>query len=97
MGIWAKSLVGEEYGRVPLTALHSEFTPCTPLHCPQTWTEKVLLEALQHEPIAHVHFSSEVVSIEQREDDVLLQLSAGETVRRAVGCGRRWRWERSSA
>jgi putative polyketide hydroxylase len=80
LGIWAKSLVGEEYGRVPLTAWHSEFTPCTPLHCPQTWTEKVLLEALQHEPIAQVHFSSEVVSIQQREDDVLLRLSAGETV-----------------
>ena len=52
LGIWAKSLVGDEYGRVPLAALHSDLTPCKPLHCPQTWTEKVLLEALQHEPIA---------------------------------------------
>jgi putative polyketide hydroxylase len=80
LGIWAKSLVGEEYGRVPLTALHSELTPCTPLHCPQTWTEKVLLDALNHEPIANVRFSSEVVSIEPRDDEVLLQLSSGETV-----------------
>ena len=80
LGIWAKSLVGEEYGRVPLTALHSQFTPCQTLHCPQTWTEKVLLEALHHEPVASVHFSSEVVSIEPREDDVLLQLSTGDTV-----------------
>jgi putative polyketide hydroxylase len=81
LGIWAKSLVGEEYGRVPLAALHSEFTPCKPMHCPQTWTEKVLLEALNHEPVADVRFSSEVVSVEAREDDVLLQLSTGERVR----------------
>lgn len=80
LGIWAKSLIGEEYGRVPLTALHSDFSPCKPLHCPQTWTEKVLLEALDHEPVAQVHFSSEVVSIDPREDEVLLQLSTGETV-----------------
>ncbi len=81
LGIWAKSLVGEEYGRVPLTAVHTEFSPCKPLHCPQTWMEKVLLEALNHEPVAQVHFSCEVVSIEPGEDDVLLQLSNGETVR----------------
>ena len=77
LGIWAKSLIGEEYGRVPLTALHSDFSPCKPLHCPQTWTEKVLLEALDHEPVAQVHFSSEVVSIDPREDEVLLQLRTG--------------------
>jgi len=65
---------------VPLTALHSEFSPCQPLHCPQTWTEKVLLEALDHEPVAQVHFSSDVVSIDPREDEVLLQLSTGQTV-----------------
>src|SRR4249920_3670144 len=59
LGIWAKSLVGEEYGRVPLVALHSEFTPCKPLHCPQTWTEKVLSEALSQEPVADVRFSCE--------------------------------------
>ena len=81
LGIWAKSLVGEEYGRVPLVALRSEFTPCKPLHCPQTWTEKVLSEALSQEPIVDVRFSCEVVSIEPREDDVLLGLTTGDTVR----------------
>jgi 2-polyprenyl-6-methoxyphenol hydroxylase-like FAD-dependent oxidoreductase len=44
LGIWAKSLVGEEYGRVPVAALHSEYTPCKVLHCPQTWTEKFSLK-----------------------------------------------------
>jgi putative polyketide hydroxylase len=81
LGIWAKSLVGEEYGRVPLAALHSEFTPCKTLHCPQTWTEKVFFEALSQEPVADVRFGCEVVSIDPREDDVLLGLSTGETVR----------------
>jgi putative polyketide hydroxylase len=81
LGIWAKSLVGEEYGRVPFAAMHSEFTPCKPLHCPQTWTEKVLLEALKQEPVANVRFSCEVVSLDPRENDVQLQLSTGETVR----------------
>ena len=58
LGIWAKSLVGDEYGRVPLAALHSEFTPCKTLHCPQTWTEKVLSEALSQEPVADVRLAA---------------------------------------
>ena len=84
LGIWAKSLVGEELGRVPLTARHSEFTPCQPIHCPQTRTEKVLLEALKREPVAAVRFNSEVVSIESREGGLRLVLSTGETL------GARW-------
>jgi putative polyketide hydroxylase len=84
LGIWAKSLVGEEFGRVPFTAHHSEFTPCQPIHCPQTRTEKVFLEALKREPMAAIRFNSEVVSIEPREDGVRLALGTGETV------GARW-------
>ena len=80
LGIWAKSLVGEEFGRVPITAHHSELTPCQPIHCPQTWTEKVLLEALKQEPVVSVRFNSEVVSIESGEDGVRLMLSNGATV-----------------
>ena len=34
----------ENFGRVPITARHSEFTPCQPIHCPQTFTEKILLK-----------------------------------------------------
>jgi hypothetical protein len=39
--IWARSLVGEELGRVPYADVVDELTPCSSLHCPQTWTEKV--------------------------------------------------------
>jgi putative polyketide hydroxylase len=82
LGIWARSLGGEEFGRVPLTAQHSELTPCQPIHCPQTWTEKVLLEALKQEPepVVSVRFNSEVASLEQRKDGVRLQLSSGKSV-----------------
>jgi putative polyketide hydroxylase len=80
LGIWARSLSGEEFGRVPITAHHSALTPCQPMHCPQTWTEKVLLEALKQEPVASVRFNSEVTSVEQREDGVRLRLRSGETV-----------------
>jgi putative polyketide hydroxylase len=80
LGIWARSLVGEEFGRVPITARHSEFTPCQPIHCPQTFTEKILLEALRNEPVASVHFNSEVASIENREDGAKLTLKDGKVV-----------------
>ena len=80
LGIWARSLVGEEFGRVPITARHSEFTPCQPIHCPQTFTEKILLEALRNEPVASVHFNSEVASIENREDGAKLTLKDGKAV-----------------
>lgn len=80
LGIWAKSLVGEEFGRVPIAAIHSELTPCKQLHCPQTWTEKVLLEALRQEPLANVRFSCEVASIDPRADHVRVQLSTGERI-----------------
>jgi putative polyketide hydroxylase len=80
LGIWARSLVGEEFGRVPFAGYESEFTPCQVIHCPQTWTEKVFLEALQQEPLASVRFNSEVASVEPQEDHVRLILSTGETV-----------------
>ena len=80
LGIWAKSLKGEEFGRVPLTAHHTELSPCQTIHCPQTWTEKVLLEALKAEPVTSVRFNTEVTSLEQREDGVQLQLSSGESL-----------------
>jgi putative polyketide hydroxylase len=80
LSIWAKSLVGEEFGRVPIAAYQTEFSPCQVVHCPQTWTEKVLLEALRQEPLASVHFNSEVLSIEPYQDHVRLTLSSGEKV-----------------
>ena len=94
LGIWAKSLAGEEFGRVPITAHHSDFTPCQPIHCPQTWTEKVLLEALKQEPVASVRFNSEVVSIESGREGVQLMLSNGTNVwaRWVVGADSRKRY-----
>jgi putative polyketide hydroxylase len=80
LGVWARSLVGEEFGRVPIAAFESEFSPCQPIHCPQTWTEKVFLEALRQEPAALVRFNTEVTSIEPQEAFVRLKLTTGETV-----------------
>jgi putative polyketide hydroxylase len=39
LSIWAKSLVGEELGRVPFVPVSNDFSPCSRMHCPQTWTE----------------------------------------------------------
>jgi 2-polyprenyl-6-methoxyphenol hydroxylase-like FAD-dependent oxidoreductase len=47
LALWSKTLVGEELGRVPIVEAHSPTTPCVPLHCPQTWTEQVLWDALK--------------------------------------------------
>ena len=62
------------------TAHHTELSPCQTIHCPQTPTEKVLLEALKAEPATSVRFNTEVTPLEQREDGVQLQLSSGESL-----------------
>lgn len=80
LSLWAHTLVGEELGRVPLVAHRSEFTPCETLHCPQTWTEQVLLGAVQGESLAEVRFGTEVGRVEQTPDCVTLHLASGETV-----------------
>jgi putative polyketide hydroxylase len=80
LSIWSKSLVGEELGRVPFAHVPGEFTPCTGLHCPQTWTEKVLPDAVTAEPLAEVKFDCEVVNIQPREDCVRLSLPGNQTV-----------------
>jgi 2-polyprenyl-6-methoxyphenol hydroxylase-like FAD-dependent oxidoreductase len=79
--IWARSLVGEELGRVknPYAYFANEFTPCTGLHCPQTWIEKVLLDAVTAEPLAEVKFNCEVLSIELQNNFVRLSLPAEQT------------------
>lgn len=79
LGLWAKSLVGEELGSVPLVEHRSDFTPCASTHCPQTWTEKVLLEAVQNEPLASICFGGEVASIDAGADSVRVNLKPGET------------------
>jgi 2-polyprenyl-6-methoxyphenol hydroxylase-like FAD-dependent oxidoreductase len=100
LSIWSRSLVGEELGRVPFAESPGDFSPCSALHCPQTWTEKVLLDAVAAEPLANVRFNSEVVSVEPRQDFVRITLAgnreldvpwlaaadgAGSGVRRQLG------------
>lgn len=80
LGFWAKSLVGDELGRIPLVEQHSIHTPCISLHCPQTWTEQVFFEALQKESLAEVSFGTEVVSVEEAGDEVRVVLSSGEAL-----------------
>lgn len=80
LAIWSRTLVGEELGRTPLVAARSEFTPCHSAHCPQTWTEQVLLEAVSAEPLAEVRFSAEVTRIEPQVDRVLVFLASGESL-----------------
>jgi putative polyketide hydroxylase len=80
LSIWSKSLVGEELGRVPFADVAGDFTPCTGLHCPQTWTEKVLLDAVTAEPLVEVKFDCEVLNIQTQEDCVRLSLPGNQTV-----------------
>jgi putative polyketide hydroxylase len=80
LAIWSRTLVGEELGRTPLAGLHSELTPCEIGHCPQTWTEQVLLEAVSAEPLAEVRFGTELAHIAPHADRVGVFLSSGESL-----------------
>ena len=80
LSIWAKSLVGEELGRVPFVEVSNEFSPCSRLHCPQTWTEKVLLDAVSQEPLAEIRFNCEVVNVEPEPSQVRLCVSGNESL-----------------
>lgn len=80
LAYWSKSLTGEELGCVPMNALESPVTPCTTLHCPQTWTEKVFLEALEKETLCKVHFGKEVTSVQQDGGGVQAHFADGSSV-----------------
>ncbi len=79
LGVWSKSLVGEELGRVPLVDATSPLTPCTSLHCPQTWTEHVLFEALKLEPLATVEFGVDVQSVDVTSTGARVLCADGNT------------------
>ena len=81
LGVWSKSLVGEELGRVPLADVTSPLTPCTALHCPQTWTEHVIHEALKRESHATVEFGVEVHSVDVTSAGARVQLADGKTLK----------------
>jgi putative polyketide hydroxylase len=78
LAIWAKSLVGEELGRVPFVRTSGVFSPCSGLHCPQTWTEKVLLDAVIREPLTDIRFDCEVLGVEPYPDWLRIYLSGNE-------------------
>jgi putative polyketide hydroxylase len=80
LSIWAKSLVGEELGRVPFVQVSNEFSPCSRLHCPQTWTEKVLLDAVRQEALAEIRFDYEIRSVDPEPDQVRLRGSGNESL-----------------
>lgn len=80
LALWAHTLVGEELGRTPVPAHDGGLTPCQTFHCPQTWTEAVLLEAVKGEPLAGVRFASEVVRVEQDSEKATVCLASGETL-----------------
>jgi 2-polyprenyl-6-methoxyphenol hydroxylase-like FAD-dependent oxidoreductase len=77
--IWARSLVGEELGRVPFANVATDLSSSTPLHCSQTWTEKLLLDAVTAEPLAEGKFNSELLNIELQYDSVRHSLPAGQS------------------
>ncbi len=78
LAVWSKSLVGEELGSVPLVDVTSPLTPCTPLHCPQTWTEHILFEALKHESHASIEFGVEVQSVDVTSTGACVILADGK-------------------
>lgn len=74
--IWAKSLTGEILGRAPISNLHSPYSPCSPFHCPQTWTETVLLDAVEKESLATVRFGHEVTALREDDGGVTLEIQS---------------------
>ncbi|MEO6053319.1 MAG: FAD-dependent monooxygenase, partial [Chthoniobacterales bacterium] len=78
LSICMRSLAGEEFGRTAMGELNSEYTPCRAFHCPQPHTEKVLLEALEKEPLARVCYGTRVTNLtEVPGDGVRAHLETG--------------------
>lgn len=77
LAIWAESLTGPEYGRVPLPTETSDVVPYPGFHCPQTRTERALLDALERERGAHVFFDHAVTGLADDGDHVRISLRRG--------------------
>lgn len=80
LAMWSKGLVGEELGRVAMAGVETPLSPCSSMHCPQTWTEQVLANALKNEPLALLEFGVEVCSVSEAGDGMNVVLADGETV-----------------
>jgi len=76
--IFARSFVGEEWGRIPLTEAVSPLSPGPSFHCPQTLTEQVLFDALERIAPGCVRFNTEVAQVKTKDFGVEFLVS-GET------------------
>lgn len=81
LAIWSESLSGTEYGRVPLPSPVPDIAPYSSFHCPQTTTERVLLDAVRKEPAADVRFGHTVESFTDHGDSVRVKLHSPDGVR----------------
>lgn len=79
LAVWSRNLTGEELGRVPLADFHSPLTPVTAQHCPQTETERILLDALRIEPLAEIHFGREVTEVRVNGGGGEVRFATGES------------------
>ncbi len=77
LAIWAASLAGEEYGRVPLPPSDPALAPYPGFHCPQPITERTLLDALEAEPEASIFFDHEITALNELDDAVRLTAHRG--------------------
>ncbi len=77
ISVWLESLVGEIYGVVSRPAEDPAITPYPGIHCQQTLTERVLLDALEREGEASIFFDHEVVSLEDQGEKVRLVAHRG--------------------
>lgn len=77
LAIWARSLAGEEFGRVPLHRDDDAVAPYPGFHCPQTRTEAVLLAALEAEADASIFFDHDVTALAEKDDRVRLSVHRG--------------------
>ncbi|MBN8249244.1 MAG: FAD-dependent monooxygenase, partial [Verrucomicrobia bacterium] len=68
--IFARSLIGEEWGRIPLTEPVSPLSPGPNFHCPQTLTEQVLHQALEAAAPGTVRFNAEVTGVAAEDSRV---------------------------
>jgi putative polyketide hydroxylase len=74
---WAESLTGEIYGRVPWHVDDPSVVPYSGFHCPQTTTERVLLDALGRESEGDAFFNHEVTALVEDDEAVRLTIDRG--------------------
>jgi len=81
LAIWSRSLVGEEWGTIPLPRGDDGEPMNGAVHCPQPVTERALLAALESEPLASILFDHEVMGFDEEEAGVIrLSVRRSKTV-----------------